>query len=72
MTSPKGSQRRSISEEEHQHPKDAVTLSAVSNYDCSCGFKGKPQQDNGKGSSPEKKIFQHAPPPFSHKTSEKE
>lgn len=71
MTSPKGSHRRSISEEQ-QLQKDTVTLSAVSNYDCSCGLKRKPNQDDGKGSISGKKEFQHAPSSFCHKTSEKE
>lgn len=70
--SPKGSYRRSASEE--QQPKDAITLSAVSHHDCKCGVKEKqsPKEASVKSSSPEDEVFQHAPTSYSPKESEKE
>lgn len=68
--SPKGSYRRSASEE--QQPRDAITLSAVSQQDCGCGVKEKPKEASVKSSSPDEDVFQHAPTSYSAKTSEKE
>lgn len=69
--SPKGTYRRSASEE--QQPRDAITLSAVSHHDCSCGVKEKPKEVASiKSSSPEDEVFQHAPTSFCPKASDKE
>lgn len=57
--SPKGSYKRSISED--QPPRDTITLSAVSNQVCSCGAKDKTKEVSLKSTSPEDEIFQHAP-----------
>ncbi|CAG9800325.1 unnamed protein product [Chironomus riparius] len=58
--SPKGSYKRSISED--QQPRDTVTLSAVNNQICSCSAKGKLKEGSIKStSSPEDDGFQHAP-----------
>ncbi|XP_070497645.1 voltage-gated inwardly rectifying potassium channel KCNH6 isoform X5 [Chironomus tepperi] len=58
--SPKGSYKRSISED--QQPRETVTLSAVSNQICNCGAKGKLKEGSIKStSSPEEDVFQHAP-----------
>jgi hypothetical protein len=71
--SPKGSYRRSASEE--QQPKDAITLSAVSHHDCACGVKERPKdgkEASVKSSSPEDEVFQHAPTSYCPKASDKE
>lgn len=69
--SPKGSYRRSASED--QQPRDVVTLSAVSHNDCGCGSKEKQKETTSvKSSSPEGDIFQHAPTSYCPKTSDKE
>lgn len=59
--SPKGSYKRSISED--QAPRDTITLSAVNNQTCSCGAIGRKKDGGLKSSStsPEDEIFQHAP-----------
>jgi hypothetical protein len=58
--SPKGSYKRSISED--QQPRDTVTLKAVSNQTCGCGSKAKVREGSLKSSSsPEEDVFQHAP-----------
>jgi len=57
--SPKGSYKRSISEE--QTPRDTVTLSAVNNQVCSCGAKDKIKEASIKSISPDDEVFQHAP-----------
>lgn len=59
--SPKGSYKRSISED--QQPRETITLSAVSNQICSCGAKGKLKGEGSikSTSSPEDDGFQHAP-----------
>lgn len=59
--SPKGSYKRSISED--QPPRDTITLSAVNNQTCSCGaIKVRNIKDGSlKSSSPEDESFQHAP-----------
>lgn len=59
--SPKGSYKRSISEE--QPPRDTITLSAVNNQTCTCGAKGRNKDGSLKSSSisPEDEVFQHAP-----------
>ena len=58
--SPKGSYKRSFSED--QQPRDTVTLSAVNNQICSCSAKGKLKEGSIKStSSPEDDGFQHAP-----------
>jgi hypothetical protein len=71
--SPKGSYRRSASED--QQPRDAITLNAVSHHDCACGVKEKQKETTSasvKSSSPEEEVFQHAPTSYCPKASEKE
>lgn len=68
--SPKGSYRRSASEE--QHPRDTITLSAINQQTCSCGVKEKPKESSVKSSSPEDEVFQHAPTSYCSKASDKE
>lgn len=60
--SPKGSYKRSISEEQPP-PRDTITLSAVNNQTCTCGAKGRNKDGSLKSSSisPEDEVFQHAP-----------
>lgn len=58
--SPKGSYKRSISED--QQPRDTITLSAVNNQTCSCGASKVRTKDGSiKSSSPDDDIFKHAP-----------
>lgn len=68
--SPKGSYKRSISED--QQPRETVTLKAVSNLTCSCGANGKTKDGSIKSTSPEEDVFQHAPTSYCPKASEKE
>ncbi|KAG5678050.1 hypothetical protein PVAND_007754 [Polypedilum vanderplanki] len=56
--SPKGSYKRSISEEQQ---RETVTLKAVSNQVCGCGAKAKMRESSSKSTSPEDEVFQHAP-----------
>ncbi|CRL03250.1 CLUMA_CG016560, isoform A [Clunio marinus] len=68
--SPKGSYRRSASEE--QQPRDTITLSAVSQHDCGCGVKDRSKEASIKSSSPEDDSFQHAPTSYCPKANDKE
>lgn len=68
--SPRGTYGRSASDD--QQPRDVVTLSAVSQHDCSCGDKKKQKDGSIKSSSPEDDVFQHAPTSYCPKASEKE
>jgi hypothetical protein len=72
--SPKGSFKRSASEEHHTTKAiDTVTLSAISNQVCSCGSKEKITKDSiSKSSSPDDELFQHAPTSHCPKTSDRE
>lgn len=70
MGSPKGSYKRSISEE--QHPRETVTLCAVNNQTCSCGAKLLKKDGSIKSSSPDDDIFQHAPTSCCGKMNDKE
>ncbi|CAO1308266.1 unnamed protein product [Diamesa hyperborea] len=74
--SPKGSYKRSASEEQHNHKiVDTLTLSAVGHNACSCGTKDKLKDGSGsvKSSSPDAdEIFQHAPTSHCPKSNDKD
>lgn len=74
--SPKGSYKRSASEEQHNHKiVDTLTLSAVGHNACSCSTKDKLKDGSGsvKSSSPDAdEIFQHAPTSYCPKSKDKE
>lgn len=72
--SPKGSYKRSASEEHHTtKAMDTVTLSAINNQVCACGSREKTKEGGSlKSSSPEDDIFQHAPTSHCPKSSDKE